>query len=62
MTHLHIVSKEAPAKATVGIANKGVATLVPNWPGTLVDFANLAWYICVTAPASKVFGFTPPAL
>ena len=62
MTHTKNISRELPAKATFGLINKGMATVLPNWPGTIIDVWNLLWYAIVVTPASTFFGFTKPTL
>lgn len=57
MTHTKRISRELPAKALAPFPSMKLATLLPNWPATPVDLANILWDGLVVQPAAKVFGF-----
>ncbi len=62
MTHTRNISRQHPTKASIPVLNGIVASILPNWPGTIFDAANLAYQIFVLAPLSKVFGFSMPLI
>jgi hypothetical protein len=62
MTHTRNISRQRPTKAALPVFNAWLASILPNWPGTIFDAANLAYFIFVQAPLSKIFGFQLPIL